>query len=150
MVKTLLRFWRDERGYSLVWTAGVTAFVFVPMLALTIGVGRWFVCKGELQKAADLAALAAAQEVDVVHFRETGQIILLPSAYSVASEYASLNSNYLHARGVGPRLIRAWVNPSKHTVRVRLEADVSSLFPRDLPSIVIRAEGTAQVKGLNR
>jgi uncharacterized membrane protein len=141
---------RDEKGYSLVWTAGVTAMVFVPMLALVIGVGRWFVCKGELQKAADLAALAAAQEVDVVHFRETGEIVLLSSAYSVASQYASLNSNYLHARGVGPRLIQAWVDQTDHTVRVQLVADISSLFPEDLPDIVIRSEGTAQVRGLNR
>lgn len=40
MVKALLRLLRDEKGYSLVWTAGAMAFVFVPMLALTIGVGR--------------------------------------------------------------------------------------------------------------
>jgi hypothetical protein len=143
-------FLRDKKGYSLVWTAAVMALLFIPILALTVGVGRWFVCKGELQKAADLAALAAAQEVDVVHFRDTGEVVLLPSAYSVASRYASFNSDYLHARGVGPRLINAWVDQADHTVRVQLVADISSLFPQDLPDIVIQSEGTAEVRGLHR
>jgi len=146
----MVAFLRDRQGYSLVWTAGAAALLFVPLLALVIGLGRWFVCQGELQKAADLAALAAAQEVDVVHFRESGEIVLLPGATTVAGRYASLNSDYLHARGVGPRLIRAWVDQREHTVRVALVADVSSLFPRELPDIVIRAQGTAQVRGLHR
>jgi hypothetical protein len=38
------------------------------------------------------------------------------------------------------------VNQADKTVRVRLEADVSSLFPSFLPRIVLSGDGTAQVR----
>jgi len=150
MVAKLVRPLRGERGYSLVWTAGVIALIAVPLLALTVGVGRWFLCQGELQKAADMAALAAAQEVDVARFRDTGEVVLLPSAYEVAHRYAWLNAGYLSRRGLRIYVQAVRINRAERTVEVVLRADISSLFPRELPDIVIEARGTAQVRGLHR
>lgn len=150
MVAGLIRPLRGEQGYSLVWTAEVVALIAVPLLALTVGVGRWLLCQGELQKAADMAALAAAQEVDVIRFRNAGEIVLLPSTYSVAREYAWLNAGYLSRCGIRPSVQAVHINRVEHTVEVVLRADISSLFPRELPDIIIEARGTAQVRGLHR
>jgi len=122
--------------------------IFVPLLALTVGIGRWMMCKGELQKAADLAALAAAQEVDIPRFRDSGEIVLKVSAFSVARQYGALNSGYLYARSVVPAVRSVTLDQRDHTVRVVMQADVSSFFPEDLPDVVITARGTAQVRGL--
>jgi hypothetical protein len=49
-----------------------------------------------------LILLAAVQEVDVEVYRQTGQIVLLPSAYEMAGHYAGLNSSYLTSRRIYP------------------------------------------------
>ena len=82
------RFLADRRGYSLTWTAAFLAFLLVPLLVLGIEIGRWEHARGELYKAADLAALAAAAEVDIPHFRDTGEVRLLPGAVHVGWDIA--------------------------------------------------------------
>ncbi len=110
-------------------------------MVLAVGIGRYFSAWAEMFKSADGAALAAVQEVDVQTFLDTGQIILLPSTYSRAQEYAADNSDYLTGHKICPRVAATRVNQTENTVYVSLEADASSHFPVLLGGVVVRGEG---------
>lgn len=145
-----MRFLRDRHGYSLTWAAAFLAILAVPLLVLGIEVGRWEHARGELYKAADLAALAAAQEVDVAHFRETGEVLLLPSALDMAQRYVAANTGYLTRNGIAAHVAGIAVNQSLRQVEVTVVADISSLFPAWAPRVIIRGRGTAEVRGMVR
>lgn len=145
-----MHFLRDRHGYSLTWAAAFLATLLVPLLVLGIEVGRWEHARGELYKAADLAALAAAQEVDIAPFRETGEVLLLPSALEVAQRYVVANTGYLTRNGIAAHVAGIAVNQTLRQVEVIVVADVSSLFPAWAPRVVIRGHGTAEVRGMMR
>jgi len=140
-------FLRDRRGYSLTWAAGFLAILFVPLLVLGIEVGRWEHARGELYKSADLAALAAAQEVDIAHFRETGEVLLLPSALDVAERCVAANTGYLMRNGIAVHVAGIAVDQALREVEVTVVADISGLFPAWVPRVVIRGRGTSEVRG---
>ena len=144
------RFLWDRRGYSLTWAAAFLAILLVPLLLLGIEIGRWEHARGELYKAADLAALAGAHEVDIAHFRETGEVLLLPSALDVAQRYVAANTGYLTRNGIVAHVAGIAVDQALRQVEVTVVADISSLFPAWAPRVVIRGRGTAEVRGMVR
>ena len=120
--------------------------VMVPLMVLAWDVGRLFYARGEIQKAADAAALAAAREVDVPHYMLTGEVLLHQGAVGFASHYAGQNITYLPGTGISPRITRIVVNNTTKTVYVQMTADVSPLFPEFLQVRPISAWGEAQVR----
>ena len=64
------------RSGDLVWSAVVLVAVLLPLASLTLDVPRYFVLRSRLQLAADAAAEAGAQCVDLAHFQETGEAVL--------------------------------------------------------------------------
>jgi hypothetical protein len=80
-------------------------------------------------KAADAAALVAAARLDVVVFRETGQMIFLPDAASTAQTYASRNAGFLAKQGIGVGVTQIWTDSGSRVVFVTISADLSSLLP---------------------
>ena len=52
----------NEHGYAMAFWAIFLGTVMVPLMVLAWDVGRLFYARGEIQKAADAAALAAARE----------------------------------------------------------------------------------------
>ncbi len=146
----MTRLLRDRSGYSLTWTAAFLATLFIPLLVLGIEIGRWEHARGELYKAADLAALAAAQEVNVAHFRETGEVLLTPSAMEVAQRCVAANTGYLARSGISAQVAGIGVDQARRQVEVTVIADISRLFPAWTPRVVIRGRGTAEVRGMVR
>jgi uncharacterized membrane protein len=136
----------SQGGYSLVWQSAFIALVVGPLFALSVQVGRWAYARGELYKAADAAALAASEEVDLPYYQETGVVVLRGTVYGVASAYANRNMGYLGERGIHARVTGISVDQGAKTVRVSLAADVSNLFPRFLPQVDIQGQGEAQAK----
>ena len=122
----------DEHGYAMAFWAIFLGTVMVPLMVLAWDVGRLFYARGEIQKAADAAALAAAREVDVPHYMLTGEVLLHQGAVSFASHYAGQNITYLPGTGISPRITRIVVNNTTKTVYVQMTADVSPLFPEFL------------------
>ncbi|MCC7359928.1 MAG: hypothetical protein IT317_10650 [Anaerolineales bacterium] len=135
-----------RQAYSTLWWVSFLTFCLVPLAALSVGLGRYFYARAEVQKAADAAALAAAQEVDLSLYRDTGRIELMPSSASVAGAYANMNSSYLAVRGIYPQVTGIVVDQAQRTVLVSMAADASLLFPSVLGGIVVRAEGEAEVR----
>ena len=138
------RFLAGQRGYSLTRTAAFLAFL--PVLGIEIG--RWEHARGELYKAADLAALAAAAEVDIPHFRDTGEVRLLPGAADVARRYVGANTGNRPRNGISAHVAGIGVDQERREVQVSVAADVSRLFPALVPAVTIAGRGTAEVRGV--
>ena len=139
------RFLRDSAGYSFTFWAVFIALVLGPLFALSIELGRYARAAGEVQKAADAAALAAVREVDVTLWREEAEFAFLPSAHGLAQEYASRNAAYLGQYGIGVAVTSIWVDQELQIVGARCRADVSRLFPAWVPQVLIERQGAAQV-----
>jgi hypothetical protein len=75
---------KSERGQSLVFFVAIVTCVAL-LAALVLEVGRLVYVRGELAKCADAA------RVNVVQYRETGQVIFLPDVYVYAQDYAGRN-----------------------------------------------------------
>lgn len=137
---------RSRKAYSTLWWIAFYTVCLVPMMALAIGVGRYFYARAEMFKSADGAALAAVQEVDVRRYLSTKETVLLPSAYSRAQEYAAYNSEYLRKWKIYPRVTSIRVDDATDTVYVSLEADASPMFPSIFHGLTVSGEGMAQVR----
>jgi len=122
------------------------ATVMMPLMILTWDVGRLFYARGELQKAADAAALAAVREVDVVHYMKTEEVILSSSAPAYARGYALVNSDHLRQKGITPSITNIVMDNNRKTVLVRLQADLSALFPEFIHLPPTSVWGKAQVR----
>lgn len=134
---------RDQRGFSYAWTALLFMFVVTPLVWMGVQIGRLQAAKGDLQKAADAAAEAAAAMVDVETFKATGALVFSGDVYGVAQSYASRNAGALPSRGIFPRVTAIVPDQATRTVRVVVEADLTpilGLFGR------ASAEGIAQVR----
>ncbi len=140
---------RTRHAYSTLFWIGFLTFAVVPLLALAINVGRWFYARAEVYKAADAAALAAVQEVDVPVYIETGQIVIKPSAFGLAQAYADLNAGYLISRKIYPNVTAIEVDQARRTVRVKVAAVADELVPL-IGKVVLYGEGEAQVRGRDR
>ena len=141
-----MRHGRRMPGYSMVFWAVFIALVLLPMLALAIEVGRYSYARGELAKAADAAALAAAIEIDRSVFRDTGQVMLTSATWAQAQAFATANAHYLSGRGVQVVVTRIEVERQDGTVRVVLSASIDRLFPSVVQGITVSEEALARVR----
>ena len=103
------------------------------LTAVGIEIGRIVYARGEVGKAADAAALAAAARINVPEYRETDQVVFLPDVYSNAQDVASMNASYLTKRSIPVTVSDISIDPSTQMVRVSVTADLSALIPGILP-----------------
>lgn len=134
-----------QDGISLAWTAFLFTFVAIPLMVLVIQGSSLYVAAAEMQKAADAAALAAAQPacIDVEFFRNTGRVRLLPVAYQTARHWVRLNTHYLRDRGVTVRVTRVEVGSDGRTVTVTCRADLTPIL--GMP-ITVERTGVARAR----
>ena len=99
------------------------------MMAVGLQIGRIVYARGEVGKAADAAALSAAARLDVVTYRESGQLIFLPDATATAQDYASRNAAFLASHGITVTVTQIWIDSGSQVVFVTVAADLSSLLP---------------------
>jgi putative Flp pilus-assembly TadE/G-like protein len=137
---------QNQRAYSTLFWIGFLTFCLIPLMALAVNVGRFFFTRAALYQAADSAALAAAQEVNVEVYRNTGQIVLLPSAYPAATHYANLSSSYLTTRRIYPYITSITVEQASRTVHVEMAAQADELVPL-IGNVNLHARAEAQVRG---
>lgn len=136
----------NEDGFALVWWALFLGLVAFPLLVLTVEGGRYFRAAGDVQKAADAAAEAAVREVDIPHYLATGEVRFSGNEYVLAQKYADANASFLRPRGTDVVVVAIQVNEADDTVLVTTRADVTLLFPRLAPQIVLQRTGVAQVR----
>ena len=119
---------RGRRGVSLVTVLFFSAFVLVPLMLLTMGIGRYLHVRNTLSAAADAAALAAAQDVDMIHYRLTGELRFAPYAADDAWGYAMDNAAWLIHRRVYPEVTYIHLHHERRIVEVTVGADAADLF----------------------
>jgi Flp pilus assembly protein TadG len=139
---------KDKQGYSTLFWALFLATVLVPLMAMTIELGRFFYARQAITNASDSAALAAATEIDRNLYKSNGSVILTPSVYSWAQKAALSSGSTLEKAGVNPMVGNIFIKGT--TVTVVVSANLDLLFPSIVPDITITKYGTAQVKLLTK
>jgi hypothetical protein len=114
-----------EKAQTTVFFALVLTGLLV-LTAVGIEIGRIVYARGEVGKA---AALAAAVQVDVPYYRETGEIRFLPEVYNIALEYAMMNSVFLQRRNIDVAVTGIEVSSTTHIVSVTVTTDLTGLMP---------------------
>ncbi|MBM3126278.1 MAG: hypothetical protein FJZ87_14620 [Chloroflexi bacterium] len=123
---------RMERGQTTVFFTLILTGLLL-LTAVGIEIGRNVYARGEVGKAADAAALAAVSQIDIPHYRETGEIRFLPNVFVTAQNYASKNSTYLQSRHIDVTVTDIYANANRQVVFVTVSADLTSLIPSILP-----------------
>lgn len=123
---------RGERGQTTVFFVLILTGLLL-LTAVGIEIGRIVYARGEVGKAADAAALAAASRIDVAWYQETGEIRFLPDVYATAQNYASMNSAFLRSRDIDVAVTGISIDAGHQVVYATVSADLSSLIPAILP-----------------
>jgi Flp pilus assembly protein TadG len=140
----------DRRGYSLTFWTGFFGIILIPIMALSIELGRYFYARAEIAKAADAAALAAAAEINQRVFQETGDLQPTSQTWANAQEFASMNNGFLSRYGVNAVVTGISVDAGDDTVLVRVSANLDRLFPSTVPDVIVSEDGYAEIRAFTR
>jgi Flp pilus assembly protein TadG len=141
---------RDRRGYSMTFWTIFFGFILIPILALSIELGRYFYARAEIAKAADAAALAAAAEISQRVFEETGDLQPTSKTWANAQAFASLNNGYLSRYGVNAVVTGISVDEGEDTVLVQVSANLERLFPSVVPAVMLMETGIAMIRSFSQ
>ncbi len=136
----------DRCGYSLTFWTGFFGIILIPIMALSIELGRYFYARAEIAKAADAAALAAAAEISQRVFEETGDLQPTSKTWVNAQEFASINNFYLSNYGVNAVVTGISVDAGDNSVLVQVSADLDRLFPSVVPDVMVIESGYAEIR----
>ncbi len=136
----------DRRGYSLTFWTGFFGIILIPIMALSIELGRYFYARAEIAKAADAAALAAAAEISQRVFEETGDLRPTGKTWATAQDFASMNNSYLSKYGVNAVVTGISVDAGDDTVLVQVSANLDRLFPSVVPDVTVTESGNAEIR----
>lgn len=137
---------KDRRGYSLTFWTIFFGFILIPILAMSIELGRYFYARAEIAKAADAAALAAAAEISQHIFEETGDLQPTSQTWANAQTFASMNNRYLEQHGVYAVVTGITVDAGEDTVLVQVSANLDRLFPSVVPEVVVIETGYTEIR----
>lgn len=142
-----VRLLRSKRAYSMTFWAVFIGFIMVPLMALSIEVGRFYIARSQIAAAADAAALAAAVEINERYFVSTGQVVQTSSdTYAWAQRAVNANCAELINMGVNPGVQQITI--SGRTVLVAVSANLDRLFPSIIPDVTVTEWGRAEVKAV--
>ena len=139
---------KDTRAYSLTFWAIFIGFVMMPIMAMTIELGRYFYARAQISAAADAAALGAAIEINQRTFQESGALVPTGKTWENAQSYVTQNTTGLAAKGVHTYVTGIQVSGSDNMVRVNVSANLSILFPSVVPNVTVTQTGIAKLRAL--
>jgi len=145
-----IRLFADRRGYSATFWAVFFGVILIPILALSIELGRYFYARAEVAKSADAAALAAAAEINQRIFEETGDLQPTSRTWANAQAFASINNTFLKRYGVDAVVTGIAVDAGKDTVLVQVSANLERLFPSVAPEVIVTESGYAAIRVFTR
>lgn len=145
-----MRLANDKQAYSMTFWTVFFGFVLIPIMALSIEVGRYYYAKAEVAKSADAAALAAAAEINQGAFEQSGVLQPTSKTWANAQAFASLNNGYLERFGISAVVTGISVNEGDHTVQVQVSANLTRLFPGIVPDVTVSENGDAQIRAFTR
>jgi len=140
---------KDRRGYSLTFWTIFFGFILIPIMALSIELGRYYYARAEVAKAADAAALAAAAEISQRVFEETGDLQPTSKTWANAQAFASMNNGYLTQYGVHAIVTGISVDAGDDTVLVQVSASLDRIFPSVVPDVIVTESGIAEIRAFS-
>ncbi|MBS3950781.1 MAG: hypothetical protein KGZ53_09015 [Peptococcaceae bacterium] len=140
----------DRQAISLTFWTIFFGFILIPILALSIELGRYYSARAEIAKAADAAALAAAAEISQRVFEETGDLQPTSRTWANAQAFASINNGYLAQYGVHAVVTGISVDAGNDTVLVQVSASLDRLFPSAVPGVIVTEMGYAEIRAFSR
>lgn len=141
----LLPWLRSSCG-DMVWNALMLVTLLLPLASLTIDVPRYFVLRARLQLAADAAAEATAQCVDLPLFQRSGETRL--SFWCRIGEPVALFSDItrpLGDKGYQPTLANISVDEQQRVVRVQAFG-TTRLFFGLTPAVRVRVQAQSRYR----
>ena len=138
---------RDRAAYSMTFWAIFIGLVMIPLMALSIEVGRFLFARTQIAAAADAAALAAAVEINERLYVNTGILAPTSKTYQWAQRAVNANCEELIELDVYPGV--GGILVVGNTVRVSVSADLGLMFPSIVPDIKVTEWGTAEVRALH-
>ncbi len=141
---------RDRRAYQLTFWAIFIGFVMMPIMAMTIELGRYFYARAQVSAAADAAALGAAIEINQRTFRSTGNLIPTDKTWAQAQSMVNANTSMLSAQGINAWVTGINVNDGANTVQVSVSCNLARLFPAVVPDVIVTQTGLAEVGAFTR
>ena len=139
---------KDNRAYSLTFWTVFFGFILIPILALSIELGRYFYARAEVAKAADAAALAVAAEINQRVFEASGDLQPTSNTWVNAQAYASMNNGYLVQYRVYAVVTEISINGGDNTVLVKVSAKLERLFPSVVPGVIVTEEVYAKIRAI--
>jgi Flp pilus assembly protein TadG len=127
----------------MVWNALVVVTVLLPLSGLAIDVPRYFALCSRLQAAVDAAAEAAAQQIDVAHYQNTGETRLDGGRYAGEAQWAFDTAVAdLRARGYTANFDSIAVDEGADAVSVAGSGTIR-LFYNLAPPVTLRVAATS-------
>lgn len=140
----------DNRAYSLTFWAIFIGFVMMPIMAMTIELGRYFYARAQISAAADAAALGAAIEINQRTFRTMGNLVPTDKTWAQAQSMVNANTGMLAKQGIHAWVTGINVNDGANTVQVSVSCNLSRLFPAVVPDVIVTQTGLAEVGAFTR
>jgi len=131
------------RKGDMVWNALIIVTVLLPLSGLAIDVPRYFALRSRLQAAVDAAAEAAARQVDIAHYQNTGETRLDADHYAGEAHWAFETAvTNLRARGYTASLDNLSVDEGADAVTADGSGTIR-LFYNLTPPVTVRVSATS-------
>jgi Flp pilus assembly protein TadG len=141
----VLRLWSFVVGRKgdMVWNALVIVTVLLPLSGLAIDVPRYFALRSRLQAAVDAATEAAARQVDIAHYQNTGETRLDADQYGGEAHWAFETAvTNLRARGYTANFDNLSVDDAADAVTADASGTIR-LFYNLTPPVTVRVSATS-------
>jgi uncharacterized membrane protein len=136
---------RPTRGASLQLMALFMLLVGLPLSIVAGDLTRYVYVRSVLQRAADAAAEAAAQQADIWHFQHTGAVRFNAAAVADAARVGDANSRPLLAQAVSPSIDYIGLDEHANQARVHMSARLRP-FLIGAPDVRVVVQGTAALR----
>jgi uncharacterized membrane protein len=134
-----------ERGATMQLTAMFMLLIGLPLSIVAGDLTRYVYVRSVLQRSADAAAEAAAQQADIWFFQQTGQTRFNDAAAVDAARVAYANSSPLLAQGVYPSIDYIGLDEAADQARVNMSARLRQ-FTIGAPDVAVHVVGTAELR----
>lgn len=141
--RRISRHWLADARGDMVWNALIVVTVLLPLSGLAIDVPRYFALRSRLQAAVDAAAEAAAQQIDVAHYQNTGETRLDAGRYAGEAQWAFDTAVAdLRSRGYSASFDGVAVDEAADAVTVAGSGTIR-LFYNLAPPVTLRVAATS-------
>lgn len=126
---------KDRHGYSLTFWTVFFGFVLIPILALSIELGRYFYAGAKIAKA------AAAAEISQRVFVETGDLQTTSKSLGIGPGLCQPEQRVPEPLRVNKVVTGINVDLEKDKVLVQVSANLYRLFPSVMPNALVTETG---------